>query len=141
MSTEMKALTLWQPWASLIAWGHKEYETRSWATAYRGPLAIHAGKMSNAQELFDTNYYYKNALLKHWHKPDDLPKSAVLCIVNLVACVQTDSLRDTILLSQQERNFGDWSHGRWAWRLEMVEVLKEPITVTGAQGLWTWRRE
>lgn len=38
----MKALTLWQPWASLIALGEKRYETRSWATSYRGLLAIHA---------------------------------------------------------------------------------------------------
>lgn len=40
----MKALTLHQPWASLIALGVKTIETRSWSTKYRGPLAIHAGK-------------------------------------------------------------------------------------------------
>ena len=38
----MKALTIWQPWASLLVSGRKKYETRSWATAYRGPIAIHA---------------------------------------------------------------------------------------------------
>ncbi len=38
----MKAITLWQPWASLLACGAKIYETRSWATNYRGPIAIHA---------------------------------------------------------------------------------------------------
>lgn len=38
----MKALTIWQPWASLIARGVKQYETRSWPTKYRGPIAIHA---------------------------------------------------------------------------------------------------
>lgn len=38
----MKALTLWQPWASLVALGVKTIETRSWSTKYRGPLAIHA---------------------------------------------------------------------------------------------------
>ena len=39
----MKALTIRQPWASLIAAGVKTIETRSWSTKYRGPLAIHAG--------------------------------------------------------------------------------------------------
>lgn len=39
----MKALSLWQPWATLIQVGVKWIETRSWRTAYRGPLAIHAG--------------------------------------------------------------------------------------------------
>ena len=38
----MKALSLRQPWASLIANGHKTIETRTWRTRYRGPLAIHA---------------------------------------------------------------------------------------------------
>jgi activating signal cointegrator 1 len=40
----MKALTLLQPWASLVAAGLKTIETRSWSTRYRGPLAIHASK-------------------------------------------------------------------------------------------------
>lgn len=40
----MKAITLWQPWASLLACGAKGYETRSWATSYRGQIAIHAAK-------------------------------------------------------------------------------------------------
>ncbi len=38
----MKALTLHQPWAHLVAIGAKRIETRSWATSYRGRLAIHA---------------------------------------------------------------------------------------------------
>jgi activating signal cointegrator 1 len=40
----MKALTLTQPWATLVAIGAKHIETRSWETLYRGPLAIHAAK-------------------------------------------------------------------------------------------------
>lgn len=39
-----RALTVRQPWASLIALGVKTIETRSWSTAYRGPLVIHAGQ-------------------------------------------------------------------------------------------------
>jgi activating signal cointegrator 1 len=38
----VKALSLWQPWASLVALGVKTLETRSWSTSHRGPLAIHA---------------------------------------------------------------------------------------------------
>lgn len=46
----MWALTLRQPWASLVAIGVKQVETRSWTTAYRGPLAIHSSKrLSNAR--------------------------------------------------------------------------------------------
>jgi hypothetical protein len=39
----VKALTIRQPWASLVALGVKTIETRSWSTKYRGPLLIHAG--------------------------------------------------------------------------------------------------
>lgn len=40
----MKAITLRQPFASLVAINVKTIETRSWNPRYRGPLAIHAGK-------------------------------------------------------------------------------------------------
>lgn len=39
-----RAITLHQPWATLIALGYKTIETRSWSTRYRGPLLIHAAK-------------------------------------------------------------------------------------------------
>lgn len=38
------AISLWQPWASLMASGHKSIETRSWSTHLRGLVAIHAAK-------------------------------------------------------------------------------------------------
>mgnify|MGYP001571490136 CR=1 FL=1 len=39
----MKALTIRQPYASLVAMGQKQIETRSWSTSYRGYaiIAIH----------------------------------------------------------------------------------------------------
>ena len=40
----IKAISLWQPWASLIVCGAKEIETRSWSTKVRGTVAIHAAK-------------------------------------------------------------------------------------------------
>src|SRR5262245_34467015 len=44
MSKTMKALSLWQPHATLMTVGAKKIETRSWATDYRGLVAIHAAK-------------------------------------------------------------------------------------------------
>jgi hypothetical protein len=38
----MKAISLWNPWAYAVPLGLKGVETRSWATNYRGPIAIHA---------------------------------------------------------------------------------------------------
>ena len=39
----MKVITLKQPWASLVAYGYKKYEFRSWKLKYRGDIIIHAG--------------------------------------------------------------------------------------------------
>ena len=36
----MKALSLKQPWANLVAEGKKTIETRKWSTKYRGDLVI-----------------------------------------------------------------------------------------------------
>ena len=40
----MKALSIRQPWASLIVAGVKDIENRSWPTAYRGLILVHAPK-------------------------------------------------------------------------------------------------
>ena len=42
----MQALTIHEPWASLLVKGKKQFETREWQRNYRGLLAIHAGKQS-----------------------------------------------------------------------------------------------
>lgn len=39
----MKAISIHQPWAWLIVEGYKDIENRTWLTAYRGPVLIHAG--------------------------------------------------------------------------------------------------
>lgn len=43
MPDDVRALTIHQPWASLVAAGVKTIETRSWRTDWRGTLLIHAG--------------------------------------------------------------------------------------------------
>lgn len=134
----MKALTLWQPWASLIQWGEKQYETRSWMTTYRGPLAIHASKNKEGWEVCSVNSFYREALacasIQHF---DNLPLGVVLCIVDLTDIVTTESLKWKI--SQSEEQFGDYSSGRYAWKLENVQVLDQPIPCRGFQQLWDWR--
>jgi activating signal cointegrator 1 len=128
----MKALTVWQPWASLIASGEKQYETRGWETKYRGPLAIHAGLGDMTKELYECNSFYRDAL--RGSSAPALPSGAVLCIVNLVECLPVDSLS----LSQKELAFGDYSSGRFAWKLEVVERFEKPIPASGKHGLWDW---
>lgn len=134
----MKAITIWQPWASLIAWGEKRYETRSWATKYRGPLAIHAGLRDVTVHLIPRYSSYLPAFKRAGESWEErLPAGVVLCQVDLVDVVRVETLRGKI--SQQEEQFGDYSAGRFAWRFENIQLLDRPIPAIGKQGLWEWR--
>lgn len=48
MINKYRCISLWQPWATLIAIGEKKIETRSWNPYYRGWMAIHAAKTKKA---------------------------------------------------------------------------------------------
>lgn len=94
----MKALTLWQPWASLIAVGAKTIETRSWSTKYRGPLAIHASKHYEPFRI-DEDHGWVSGSQMLWDRDGDLsshsyfhpvPLGAVVATAQLIDCVPTD---------------------------------------------------
>ena len=109
----MKAISLWQPWATLIATGAKIYETRSWDTRYRGPIAIHASKKMVMEHGFDfwksmaeaigTKYdfdagagmpMYTTDILKTGKAlyNEQFPLGAVLATAELVGCWTTHCL-------------------------------------------------
>lgn len=74
----MKALSVRQPWAHLIIHHGKDIENRTWATKYRCPLLIHAGKTIDS-------YAYEIKLIQ-----SDLQLGQCVGIVDLIDCV-TDS--------------------------------------------------
>lgn len=129
----MKALTLTQPWATLVATGKKQVETRSWRTAYRGPLAIHAAKGFPAEARRFAEHERTLERL-----PSPIPMGAVLCVVRLVDCQPVEEAIFDV--SALERLYGDYEYGqgRWAWFLEKPEPFSEPIPAKGSLGLWNW---
>jgi len=126
----MRALTLWQPWAQLIADGRKRIETRSWGTHHRGPLLIHASKTMDREYAEGVGY-----------EPDHLVRGAVLCIVELYDCEQMP-VRELAFdkwargIPKLEWEYGDFNVGRFAWHLRNVELLRKPVRCSGRQGLW-----
>lgn len=145
----MKALTIWQPWASLLACGAKKFETRPWATSYRGPIAIHAAKKDISDVLRTLPAPLANKMKKaigtEWK---DLPTGAVIATAELVNVWSIAYHPGTYLprlgddfVSENERAFGDWTAGRYAWELANVKILPALIPAKGKQGLWNWKEE
>jgi hypothetical protein len=129
----MKAITILQPWASLIACGAKQIETRSWKTSYRGPLAIHAAKAIPNINLFTPKV--EKAL---WNQ--NTPFGKVIAIAELIDC--QEMTMDKIVLwrdvyGKDEIIFGDFTPGRYAWILSNIQAIK-PVPAKGMQRIWNW---
>jgi hypothetical protein len=168
----MKALTLQQPWATLVAIGAKKIETRSWKTDYRGPLAIHVSKDNKYIHMRGKDYIcgqepfcsvLKTAAERLFREVGMsqriMPLGAVIATCNLVDCFEIRGARpvkrdgkivNTAFLEARNRlievggnelAFGDYSPGRYAWLLEDVKMLPEPVPVKGRLGLWEWDQQ
>jgi len=133
-----KTLSLLQPWASLVVMGMKTIETRSWQTAHRGPLLIHAslgrkGKILTTEPPFS----------KYIPDFDALPFGAIIGEVQLDDILPVEMLfySDAKLaaLTLEEKAFGDYTKGRYAWLLSEPVMFDEPIPVKGGLGIWKYK--
>lgn len=105
----MKALSLMEPWAALIAAGVKSIETRSWRTAYRGPLYIHASRAKVDQK--DPHIQRLLSLLPE----GSLHPGFVVCRCVLKDCLPIDkSFLDWIEAHPLEKLCGEYAPGRFA---------------------------
>jgi len=158
----MKALTIYQPWASLTAAGCKLYETKPFYTSYRGQVAIHAAK-KYIVDVLDGIYplgieperrafvaAVRDCLgmrdIRH-----GLPYGAIIATTELVACHKIGKFCHApdefgywrsgqywTPVRAQEALFGDWREGRFAWQWNNTKLLDKPIPCRGQQGLWEW---
>lgn len=152
----IKAISLWQAWALLCLLKDeqgkalKAYETRSWATNYRGVLVIHAAKrwtreeerwLCSKMDRFHLYHQPLHDLIEDAHRPKWL--GAALGTVEMRGCYEMyeDDLRahgyigiDSI--SERERAFGNWQQGRYAWKFINPRLFPEPIPMRGYQQLW-----
>jgi hypothetical protein len=125
----IRAISLWQPWASLIAIGVKHFETRSWPTSYRGPLAIHASRTKECLALVDNHPAFAAAFRKAGVNTAHLPLGAFVCTCTLVNCLHVERVPPD--------PFGDYTAGRYAWYLDDIQILPRPIPAKGSQGFWS----
>ena len=83
----MKALSIRQPWAWLIAEGHKDVENRTWRTDYRGPILIHASQYDRG-----TEYWLLSNMIQASHNIEipawgDVQRGGIIAVADLVAVV------------------------------------------------------
>ncbi|MEN6426069.1 MAG: ASCH domain-containing protein [Phycisphaerales bacterium] len=159
----MKALTIHQPWASLIIAGVKRYETRTRRMNYRGTLAIHAAAMP-FDRVFNSWGHVTEAVrmeelcmrLLQTDNLRDLPKGCILGTVEVVDCLpmvagwpdgdlylhsqrfDEDGRAILVPVSPEEWALGNYDLGRYAIQLADPKPLPEPIPARGQQGLWNW---
>lgn len=161
----MKAISLWQPWATLVAVGAKHIETRSWGTRYRGPVAIHAARTTvqlNALrecphfhavlasgvigfplgEIIATAHLadvWRVERLERAHRNRNTELDSGIAETLRFWGHDEDTIRRSLHrwdLTDQERAFGDYSAGRFGWLLDDVVKLDRPIPFRGKQGLF-----
>lgn len=125
----MKALTIKQPWATLIMQGDKRYEIRSWQTKYRGELLIHAGKSVDKEAI--------KRLVKYL--PENLPLGKILGKVRLVDCIKMSPEFKEMLLKENSEIYTKSSfQENYGWQVTDIEVFKEPIETKGLLSLWKY---
>ena len=118
----MRALTLWEPWATAILAGYKHYETRSWGTQYRGLIAIHAGRRCEDDQLIA-------AQRRHPTFPA-ISSGAIIAVADLTDCRVMAAAP-----TPDDEYWGYFGPGRYGWELSNVRPV-DPILIRGYQGLW-----
>lgn len=124
----MKALTVKEPWASLIINGYKKYEFRSWKTNYRGKLLIHAGLSLDravTDKFSDYNLEYG--------------QGEIIGEATLTDCILVDGKLNMELKEKDSLVYGHSDHtGIYAWKLDNVIKYDKPIKCKGKLGLWNY---
>ena len=121
----MKAITLKQPWATLIAEGLKEYEFRSWKINYRGEILIHAGKTVD-----------KEAMERFKHLDLEYPKSRIVARVIIKDCIKLNDKENKAIIKENALIYGDINRDGYAWKLKLIEKINNKEEVLGKQGIW-----
>ena len=129
----MKVLSLTEPYATLIRNGVKTIETRSWKTHYRGRLYIHASATRIPAKTRE------NTALMALVDGDELNYGKIVCTCDLVDCIEmTEAYIAEIRKNRNEYISGIYEAGRYAWILQDIVALDEPIPAKGRLGIWNY---
>lgn len=127
----MKALTIKEPWASLIIEEYKKYEFRSWKTKYRGKILIHSGCSVEKDIINRFSDYDIN-----------INPGYIIGHATIVDCILVDEEFNKKLRNIDPVVYGRSNHTEtYAWNLENVVKYENPIPCKGKLGLWNYCEE
>lgn len=150
----MKALTIWQPWASLIVAGAKPYEFRGW----RAPnsivgqrIVIHAAarkidgrEVEQLLRLLDAGGRYAaqtclhpGAAIEVLRLAGDLPLSAGLGTAVVGEARNGFDVAAEFGVTRVNDSDRD-DHANWGWPMLEIERWETPLPMRGAQSFWRW---
>lgn len=152
----MKALTLWQHWATLVAYEVKPFEFRKWLAPkwiWHQRIGIHAGarkvKIAEIDELIEAMRLEQgwgtalkpealDLLLELRAHPERIPLSSMLCTAIIGQPVPA---AETVAQVYGEKFAGDSDRiddSVFGWPVTEIQRLEPPLPVKGAQGFWNW---
>lgn len=139
----MPILSYWEPWLSLHIAGVKLHETRNRPTKVRGLVALHASKQLVLDLDPEVEALCEFAIGADWKAKCKAGLGCVRAVAKLTACHPTDLLaegRPPLLLPIQESDYlsGNYADGRFGWRMDRVQALKDPLPLKGGQGWFRW---
>jgi hypothetical protein len=151
---ELSAITIWQPWASLITIGAKPFEFRSWPAPNRligQRIAIQAGaRAANKDEVRDlilrlqSSYWRETGLkrepalafLSEWlPKLKAMPRSVIVCTGKLGTPIRNSEMERALGMTPFNDSDRD-QHSMWGWPLTEIRVIDPPLPARGSQGFF-----
>lgn len=127
----MKALTIKEPWATLIIESYKQYEFRSWKTNYRGKILIHTSQVLEKDMIERFKEYNLNYNCGY-----------IIGEAEIVDCILVDQEFNENLRKINPLVYAKSNHvEKFAWKLEKVKRYDKPIPCKGKLGLWNYEGE
>ena len=128
----MKAITIKEPYATLIAEGYKKYEFRVWKTNYRGDILIHAAKN-----------YDKKIIEKYNDRNLKYSPGKIIAKATLTDCIEVDEELVKKLLEEDSLVYSNLKRERdkklYGFKLDNIEKINS-IEATGKLSLWEYNK-
>lgn len=147
----MRALTVYQPHAMMLAIGLRTIETRGWPTPYRGPILIHAAKRWNSNiaedcrvagnqlrrqydtlKLTESQMQLTESQMQLADTPWGETRGCVLAVATISDCIPIPEPCGT----EFDRSWGGFGPGRYGFVLTDLKTLSKPVAAVGEQQLW-----